>query len=249
MMRFKDKVVIVTGGAMGIGKAICESFAREGAKVVIGDINEVGQAVSDELNSQGLDTFFVSVDVAKEVQVKSLIEATVNKYGKLDIMCANAGVTKFGLPLDHEEKDIDYLLDVNVKGVFFSDKYAVEQMLKQGHGGIIINSGSIGSFTGRALTPFYTATKGAVKLLTQSFAKAYSSDGIRVNAVCPGGIETEMISKLIQNDEHRARVVADHPIGRLGTPQEAANIFMFLASEESSYMIGHTLIVDGGFLA
>ncbi len=251
-MRFRDKVVIVTGGAMGIGAAACESFAKEGAKLVIADINEAGQGLSDRLSSAGLDTMFIKTDVTREYQVIDLINKTVEKHGRLDIMCANAGIMLPQLPNEWTESDADQTLAVNVKGVLFCDKYAVEQMLKQEKindvRGVIVNTGSTASFVARPNNQLYIASKGAVKTLTQSYALGYATEGIRINCFCPGGIITPLMEEVIKarGEEVRAYLATLHPIGRTGTPQEAANAMLFLASEESSFITGACLSVDGG---
>ncbi len=250
-MRFVDKVVIVTGGAHGIGEADVVSFVQEGARVVIADIDEVaGEGLSDRLNSEGFDTLFVRADVTDEDQIIDLINKTVDKYGKLDVMVANAGISgPYGLPAEQSEKDLDQIYNINIKGVYLSNKHAINQMLKQGTPGSIVNMGSIESFIARPNTAPYNATKGAVKLLTQSIALAYAPNGIRCNSVCPGVILTPLVERLTQSAEHRQRMIDLHPLGRLGTPQEVAKAVLFLASDDSSFITGSCLTVDGGYCA
>ncbi len=246
MARFQDKVVVVTGGAMGIGEAACEAFAKQGAKVVIADCNDLGQGVSDRLNAQGFDTIYVETDVTKEEQVINLVNKTVEKYKKIDVMCANAGIGHYATPIDHTGDDFDRILDVNLKGAFYCNKYAAIEMLKQGKGAIV-NTASIGSYTGRPSQAAYCASKGGIKLLTQTMSRAYCAQGIRVNAVAPGVILTPLIEFLTQTPEHRQQMVDLHPIGRLGTPMEVANAMVFLASDEASFVTGAILPVDGGY--
>ncbi len=250
MKRFVDKVVIVTGGASGIGEAACISFAQEGAKVVVADINsDKGQKVSDEINAQGFNSVFFNCDVTKEAQVISLVDSTVNKFGRLDIMVANAGISMYKPPIDCTEEDLDNLYSINTKGVFFCDKHAVIQMLKQESRGTIVNTGSMCSVINRANTLPYNASKGAVKQITQTFALAYSAEGIRTNAVCPATIMTPILKQILQDPEHINRSLGMHPIGRHGEPQEAADAILYLASEQSSFITGHLLMVDGGYTA
>ncbi len=249
MNRFQDKVVIVTGGAMGIGEATCESFAKEGAKVVIADINEMGKEVSDKLNSLGYDTMFVKTNVASEDEVKNLVNSTVSKYGKLDVMCANAGISPYKATIDHDKDDLEHIFSINTYGAYYCDKYAVMQMQKQGTPGAIVNTASMFSLVGRANSAGYAASKGAVKIITKSFALAHAAEGIRCNAVCPGVIETPLMKIVLQSPEHKQMAIDLHPIGRLGQAQEVANAILFLASDEASFITGTTIFVDGGYTA
>ncbi len=249
--RFAEKVVMVTGGAHGLGEADVISFANEGAKVVIADIDEeAGQSLADRLNADGFETLFVKTDVTKEDQVISLVAKTVEKFGKLDVLVANAGIGgTYAAPIDQTEEDLDLIYNVNIKGVFLTNKHAVKQMIKQGTPAAIVNMGSIESILARANTCPYNATKGAVKLMTQSFARAYAPNNIRFNAVCPGVILTPLVEKLTQSPEHRQMMIDLHPLGRLGDPQDVANAVLFLASEESAFITGSCLMVDGGHCA
>ncbi|PAQ15446.1 short-chain dehydrogenase [Bacillaceae bacterium SAOS 7] len=246
-MRFENKVAIVTGGASGIGEATVKAFVKEGAKVVIADYADAGQLVSDRLNDEGFDTFFIKVDVSNEEQVKTLIEKTVDKYGKLDIMFANAGIADeadiHGIDLDKWKRTID----INLTGVYLSDKYAIEQMRKQGHGGVIVNTGSIHSIAGKEGVTAYAASKGGVKLLTQTLGATYAKEGIRVNAIGPGYIDTPLIA--MAQGELRDELVSLHPMGRLGKPEEIAKAVLFLASDDASFVSGTLLVVDGGYTA
>ncbi|MDP1420161.1 SDR family oxidoreductase [Peribacillus simplex] len=236
-MRLENKVAIVTGGASGIGASTAQLFAEEGAKVVIADFADHGQAVSEELNGKGYDTLFVKTDVTNENDIKNMIEETVNKYGKLDIKFANAGIARDG----------NIHVDINLSGVFLSDKYAIEQMQKQSTGGAIVNTGSIHSHAGKPGVTAYSAAKGGVKLLTQTLGSTYAKDGIRVNAVCPGYIDTPLIAQA--QGEIRQGLIDLHPIGRLGRAEEVAKAVLFLASDDASFVTGTSLIVDGGYTA
>lgn len=246
-MRFQNKVAIVTGGASGIGEATVRQFVAEGAKVVIADFSDRGASVSEELNKQGYDTFFVKTNVADEASIKAMVEATVAQYGQLDILFANAGIGAEGATHELSVQDWQRMIDINLTGVFLSDKYAIDQMLKQGTGGAIVNCGSIHSHVARGTIPAYSAAKGGVKLLTQSTAIAYAQKGIRVNAICPGYIDTPLLAG--SSEEARQYLVNLHPMGRLGKPEEIAKSVLFLASDDASFVTGTTLTVDGGYTA
>lgn len=244
MMRFKDKVVIVTGGASGIGEASVRAFAREGAKVVIADFADHGQALADELGAG--KALFIKIDVTDSEAVQAMIAQTVAQFGRLDVMFANAGIAADG-PIDElEESAWQRTIDINLGGVYLCDKYAIQQFLKQG-GGVIVNCGSIHSHVGKRGVTAYAAAKGGVKLLTQTLGIEYGAKGIRVNAVCPGYIDTPLLSHI--PDDAKEKLVALHPMGRLGRAEEVANAVLFLASDEASFVTGSSLMVDGGYTA
>lgn len=244
MMRFKDKVVIVTGGASGIGEASVRAFAREGAKVVIADFADHGQALADELGAD--KALFIKTDVTNSEAVQAMITQTVTKFGRLDVMFANAGIAADG-PIDElEESAWQRTIDINLGGVYLCDKYAIQQFLKQG-GGVIVNCGSIHSHVGKRGVTAYAAAKGGVKLLTQTLGIDYGAKGIRVNAVCPGYIDTPLLSHI--PDDAKEKLVVLHPMGRLGRAEEVANAVLFLASDEASFVTGSSLMVDGGYTA
>ncbi len=244
MMRFKDKVVIVTGGASGIGEASVRAFAREGAKVVIADFADHGQALADELGAD--KALFIKIDVTDSEAVQAMITQTVAQFGRLDVMFANAGIAADG-PIDElEESAWQRTIDINLGGVYLCDKYAIQQFLKQG-GGVIVNCGSIHSHVGKRGVTAYAAAKGGVKLLTQTLGIEYGAKGIRVNAVCPGYIDTPLLSHI--PDDAKEKLVALHPMGRLGREEEVANAVLFLASDEASFVTGSSLMVDGGYTA
>ncbi|MGQ5718225.1 SDR family NAD(P)-dependent oxidoreductase [Pseudochrobactrum asaccharolyticum] len=243
-MRFKDKVVIVTGGASGIGEASVRAFAREGAKVVIADFADHGQALADELGAD--KALFIKIDVRDSEAVQAMIAQTVAQFGRLDVMFANAGIAADG-PIDElEESAWQHTIDINLGGVYLCDKYAIQQFLKQG-GGVIVNCGSIHSHVGKRGVTAYAAAKGGVKLLTQTLGIEYGAKGIRVNAVCPGYIDTPLLSHI--PDDAKEKLVALHPMGRLGRAEEVANAVLFLASDEASFVTGSSLMVDGGYTA
>lgn len=246
-MSFNNKVVIVTGGASGIGLATVTSFCKKGAKVVIADLNEKGQAVSDDLNKQGFVTSYFQIDVRNEQENKALIQHTVDTFSGLDIVFANAGIAADApidqLPLDRWQK----IIDINLTSVYLLDKYAIEYWLAQNKQGVIVNCGSIHSWVGKKGVTAYSAAKGGVKLLTQTLAIDYAAKGIRINAVCPGYIDTPLLSAAdAQQKETLAKL---HPIGRLGKPEEVANVVLFLASDEASFVNGAAILVDGGYTA
>ncbi|QHT63784.1 SDR family oxidoreductase [Paenibacillus lycopersici] len=246
-MRLQAKVAIVTGGASGIGEATVRLFAQEGAKVVIADFSDRGQEVAETLNAEGFDALFVKTDVTNEEQVRRMVEQTVSRYGQLDILFANAGIAK-DAPADRLESDAwQRTIDINLTGVFLCDKYAIKQMLTQENGGTIVNCGSIHSHVGKAGVTAYAAAKGGVKLLTQSIGADYAAKGIRVNAICPGYIDTPLIGQV--PDTVKQHLVGLHPMGRLGRPEEVAKAVLFLASDDASFVTGTTLIVDGGYTA
>jgi len=246
-MKLENKIAIVTGGASGIGEASVRLFAEEGAKVVIADFSERGKDLSDELNAKGHDTLFIKTDVTNEEDVKHMVSETVSHYGKLDILYANAGVADDAPAHELTYEKWKRTIDINLSGVFLSDKYAIEQFLKQGNGGVIVNAGSIHSHVSLPNPTAYSAAKGGVKLLTQNLCTAYAKEGIRVNAVCPGYIDTPLLSKVDpKTKEYLANL---HPQGRLGKPEEIAKAVLFLASDDSSFVNGTSLLVDGGYTA
>ncbi|SNT69232.1 SDR family NAD(P)-dependent oxidoreductase [Psychrobacter sp. LV10R520-6] len=245
--RFKNKTVIVTGGASGIGESTVIEFAKEGANVVISDISTTGEKLSKKLNADGYETVFIKADVSNEDEVEHLVDSTVEKYGQLDVFFANAGIAIFSLIHETDYSDWKKIIDINLNGVFLCNKYAITQMLKQENGGAIVNADSIHGFVGRKTLGAYGATKGGVKLLTQTASAEYSSRGIRINNVNPGYIETPLLKDL--STEEKQELVALHPIGRLGRPEEVAKTVLFLASDDASFITGASLLVDGGYTA
>ena len=245
-MRFQDKVVIVTGGASGIGETTARQFADEGAHVVIADFSERGQAVADAIAKDGPRTLFVRTDVADSASVRNMVQRTVEAFGRIDVLFANAGIAH-DAPIDQlDEASWTRTLDINLTGIYLCDKYVIEQMLAQG-GGVIVNCGSIHSHVGKAGVTAYAAAKGGVKLLTQTLAIDYGARGIRVNAVCPGYIDTPLLKEIPA--EAKAELASLHPMGRLGRPEEVARTVLFLASDDASFVTGASLLVDGGYTA
>ncbi len=247
-MKLQDKVAIVTGGASGIGEATVCDFVREGAKVVIADLSEAGEKLSQSLNDEGFATAFVRVDVSDEAQVRDLVALAASRFGRLDILVANAGIGNLRMPAAEMPLERwDRMLAVNLTGVFLSNKHAIVQMQRQGGGGVVVNVASMMGHIGAAGLADYNAAKGGVVNLTRSLGIAYASEGIRVNAVCPGFIDTPILAQA--TEEGRQSIAAVHPIGRLGRAEEIASAIRFLASDDASFIAGANLLVDGGYTA
>lgn len=248
---FKDKVALVTGAGSGIGQVTAMAFAKQGAKVVVSDINaEAGEETVAKIRDAGGTATFVATDVSNENQVKNLITRAVSEYGQLDFAFNNAGLTQNSQPLAEQPSDTyDKLFDVSVRGVWLSMRAEIDQMLKQGHGRIV-NMGSMSAVNGIAGLTTYTATKHAVLGLTRGAALDYAKQGIRINAVGPGAIDTPMIERFIElagTDKVMEPIRAAHPIGRTGRPEEVAEAVLWLCSDASSFVLGQILMVDGGY--
>ena len=252
-MRLKDKVAIVTGAARGIGRASATLFAKEGAKVTVADNRaDLGQETVRLIEDAGGQARFVLTDVADEGQVKALVEGTVAKWGKLDILFNNAGIVLVKFLEDTTEAEWDRLMGVNLKSIFLAVKYAVSHMRRQG-GGVILNTASTGSFVGQFKTPAYIASKGAVMLLTKSLALDYGADNIRVNCLCPGITDTPMLREHIEASGDPETVIRERtarvPLGRFLAPEDLARAALYLVSDESEGVTGAAHLVDGGILA
>lgn len=247
-MSFKDKVVVITGGASGIGAATAESFCKEGAKVVVADLSDAGTTFVEKLNQQGFQAAFFKIDVTDIEQNRALIQFAITNFGGLDIVFANAGVASDTGPADQTSFEAWKLcMDVNLNAVFTLDKLAIEYWLEKDQPGVIVNCGSIHSWVGKPGLSGYSATKGAVKLLTQTLAIDYAAKGIRVNAVSPGYIDTPFLSKVPK--DVMEEIIKLHPIGRLGRAEEVADAVLFLASDKATFINGVSLLVDGGYVA
>ena len=251
-MRLDGKVAVITGGGSGMGKIASELFASEGAKVVLTDVNdESGEAAAAGIVASGGDAAYVHADVSKESEAEAMVRAAVERFGGLHILYNNAGVM---LPDDGsvdttDERIWDITLGVNVKGVAFGCKFGVPAMIASG-GGSIINVASFVAWLGAATSQTaYTASKGAVLAMTREIAVEYARKGVRCNALCPGPIETPLLMQLLSDEQKKQRRFVHIPMGRLGQAEELAKAALFLASDDSSYMTGASLIVDGGITA
>jgi meso-butanediol dehydrogenase/(S,S)-butanediol dehydrogenase/diacetyl reductase len=252
-MRLKGKAAVVTGAGRGIGRAIAESFAREGAQVVVSDVLvDEGRAVVEGMMAGGGETVFVAADVGRRADNERLIDACLERFGRLDILVCNAGVNLPKLITESEDMEIERLLDINVMGLIFASRYAIPIMLEQGGGAILFTASKTGLVAQRD-SPVYCASKGAAVMLAKALALDYATEGIRVNALCPGIIDTPMVRDFANAmpDPEAAwnEYSLAQPIGRLGTPQECADAAVWLASDEASFITGVALPVDGGFTA
>jgi glucose 1-dehydrogenase len=248
-MRFADQVVIVTGGAQGIGRACVEAFAAEGAAVVIADIDaEGGEKTADAIKAQGGRAKFIQTDVGDAGQAQRLVDQTLKGFGRLDVLINNAGIIKTAEFLEIGEADFDAVLRVNLKGVFLVGQAAARAMVRQGRGAIV-NMSSANAVVAIANQVPYVTSKGAVNQLTKVMALALADKGVRVNAIGPGSILTDLL-KVVMNDEAaRRRILSRTPMGRCGEPAEVAKIALFLASDDASYLTGQCIYPDGGRLA
>ncbi len=252
MKRLQDKVSIVTGAARGIGKSIAELFAREGSTVVVADTEQSGAEVAGKLEKQYGKASFVRTDVSKTEDVQNLVNATLERYGKIDVLINNAGISG-GMDNGIEIEDDLWrkVIDINLTGVHLCSKLAGAEMIKR-RSGSIVNMSSMLGIIGSPYSTAYHATKGGVRTYTKAMAIVLAPHGVRVNSIHPGYIDTEMVRKVFEDlgdPEARKNAESQHPLGRLGTPEEVAYAALFLACDESSFVTGTELIVDGGFTA
>jgi NAD(P)-dependent dehydrogenase (short-subunit alcohol dehydrogenase family) len=250
--RLLGKSAVVTGAAAGIGRATAELFAREGARLVLADINTDGlSALRDSLGDVTGDVAVVTADVSKPEDVRRMIDVAVERYGRLDIAVANAGIIPLASVVEATLDDWDEVMAIDGRGMFMTCKYAIEQMMTSGGGSIVCLS-SISGVAGQPRQSTYGPAKFVASGLTKHLAVEWASRGIRVNAVAPGTINTERVQRLPEEPggpEYLEAVKAAHPMGRLGEPSEVAKAILFLASDEASFITGAILPVDGGFLA
>lgn len=244
------KVALVTGGGSGIGRAACVIFAREGAKVVVADVNVAGgEETACIVKNAGGDAIFVKTDVSKAADAQALVQRTVEAYGRLDCAFNNAGVGEIeGRTHLYPEEKWDWVININLKGVWLCMKYEIAQMLKGG-GGAIVNNSSAAGLIGTVFHPVYSASKHGVIGLTKSVALQYAKNGIRVNAVCPGAVRTPMVEGVIsKNPKYETANLAAEPVGRMARPEEIAEAVVWLCSDAASFVIGHAMSVDGGMV-
>ncbi len=255
-MLLANKVAIVTGGAQGIGRATVERLAREGAKIVVADVNdEEGNKVVAAVKASGNDAIFRSADISERLDVYNLVAAARDAFGKIDILVNNAGTLDDQPFLELEEAEFDRVMRTNVKGAFLISQAVAKQMVRQCMAdekcppGAIVNVTSVNARFGQPDHLAYAVSKGGLEQLTRSMALALAPHGIRVNAVGPGTVETEMVAHVYQDDVSREQALSRTPLGRFGTPAEIAAVIVWLASKEASYLTGTTIWADGGRLS
>ena len=248
--RFAGKSVLVTGAGSGIGRATALAFASEGARLIVADVNEPdGLATVAAAQERGTEAEFVRADVSRSGDCAAMVERALARFGRLDVAFNNAGINLSVAPIaEVKESDWDRILAVNLTGVYLCMKHEIPAM-KRGGGGAIVNTASVGGLIGTAGVTAYCATKHGVVGLTKSAALDHIKDGIRINAVCPGGTRTAMLSEWFKHPEVERAALAGTPIGRMADPIEIARAVLFLASDESSFMVGHALVADGGLTA
>ena len=250
-MKLIDKVALITGGNSGIGKATAILFAKEGARVCLTGRNETRcKKVIEEINEGGGQAIYVIADVRSSDECQKTVETTMKAFGQLDILFNNAGVYFPNNAVDCSEEEWNLTIDINLKGTFLMSKFVLPHMVAQ-KSGVIINNGSGWGIVGGNEAVSYCASKGGVVLLTKAMAIDHATQGIRVNCLCPGDVETPMLDEDARMrgmtwEEYHEQAVAQRPMGRIGTPEEIAKAALFLASDDSSFMTGATLIIDGG---
>ncbi len=250
MPRLENKVAIITGGGSGIGAATARLFGTEGCRVAVVDKRrDAAEVTTQAICESGGMAIAVQADVTQSRDVQAMVDATIQAYGRFDILFNNAGIGVQGDVVDMPEDVWDRVVDLNLTGVFLGCKYAIPKMAEQG-GGSIINTASIMGLVGGSLSTVYPATKGGVVLLTRNAALDYAKSNIRVNCVCPGHIETPLLQRLFDDEpDKKKELLRNYPIGRLGQPNEIAEGVLFLASDEASFVTGTTLVIDGGYTA
>jgi NAD(P)-dependent dehydrogenase (short-subunit alcohol dehydrogenase family) len=251
-MRLENKVALITGAGSGIGRETALLFSREGARIVVVDVNDpAGQAVMEELRAAGGEAVYVHADVSKVPDAEAMIRTAEESFGRLDVLFNNAGIShpKDDDAVTTEEAVWDLTMNVNLKGVFLGCKFGIPALRRAG-GGSIINTASFVAILGAATPQLaYTASKGGVLALTRELATIHARENIRVNALCPGPLRTELLMKYLDTEEKRQRRLVHIPMGRFGEAHEIAKAALFLASDESSFMTGATFLVDGGITA
>src|SRR5215208_1778988 len=257
MAEFSGKVAIVSGGARGIGRAAARKLAGEGASVVIcSDREEQVEETVAALREEGLEVRGVRADVTSSADMKKLMDLTIETYGGVDVLVNSAGVQRYGTVVETEEEVWDKVLDVNLKGIYLSSRYAIPEMRKRG-GGAIVNLSSVQAFASQTGVAAYTASKGGINALTRAMALDHASENIRVNAVCPASVDTPMLrwaADLFRGEDKSVEETVAawgrmHPVGRVAKPEEVAEVIAFLASDRASFVTGGDYKVDGGMLA
>jgi NAD(P)-dependent dehydrogenase (short-subunit alcohol dehydrogenase family) len=245
-----QKVAIVTGGSSGIGRATALALAKERVKVTVAARRaKEGEETVQLIKDAGSEGIFVKTDVANEDDIRSLVAKSAKTYGRLDYAFNNAGIEEMMTPLADQTSEIfDQIMNVNVKGVWLSMKYEIPEMIRNG-GGAIVNMSSVAGVMGFPQMPIYIASKHAVLGLTKSAALEYAKSGIRINAVAPGGVETDMAKRVGGDHQFLETLTSMHPIGRIANPEEIANAVVWLLSDKASFVLGHTLLVDGGMIS
>lgn len=247
----QNKIALVTGGTSGIGRDTAVLFAKAGAKVVVAGRREAeGKETIDMVRAAGGEGIFVQTDVSRTGDVQSLVQETVEKFGRLDVAFNNAGIEGNWLPIvEQPEEDWDRTIDINLKGTWLCLKHEIKQMLKQGAGGAIVNMASVAGLMGAAGAATYVASKHGVMGLTKSAALEYARSDIRINVVCPAVIETPMGNRIFGEGPMHDFALGLHPIGRFGKPMEIAEAVVWMCSDRASFMTGQSLVLDGGLLA
>lgn len=253
MGRAEGRTAIVTGGSSGIGRAICLKLAGEGANVVVADVRseplENGAPTHEKIQSEGGDSIFIETDVSDEESVQDMVYQAAERFGKIDILVNNAGVHHSASVTDESEEGWDEIMNVNLKGCFLCSKHVLEHMEAEDIDGDVVNIGSIAGLVGYGESAAYCASKGGIVELTREMALDYGGDGININAVDPGVIKTAMTEDLREDEETRQFMEQNTIAPRLGEPEDIANAVLFLASDESDFILGENLVVDGGWTA
>ena len=246
-MKFKDKVAIITGSTKGIGEACAHEFAKEGAKVVVtGRSVDLGAKVVADIKTNGSEALFVRCDIGQKSQIDGLIKATVDYYGTIDIVVNNAGVNHSADFFEITEEDWDWVMSVDLKGTFFVSQAAARVMVEQGKQGAIVNVSSVMAQLALANQIPYCAAKGGVNQLTKALALSLADKGIQVNCCAPGPVLTELMQRVVHNEEKHKQLMDRLPIGRIATCEEIARVIVFLASKEAEFLVGQTIYPDGG---
>ncbi len=250
-MRLQNRVALVTGAGSGIGQAVAVRLAEEGAGIAVADINAVGgKETVRQIKDNGGEALFLQADVARVADCEQVVQETVNALGQLNILVNNAAIMLEKTAVDTTEAEWDRLIAVNLKGTFFCAKYAILQFRQQGTGGAIVNMASVNSFFAEGGIAAYCASKGGIAQLTRALAMDHSREGIRINGVCPGWIETPMNANFFATGPHiREQAARLHAIGRIGQPREVADAVLYLVSDAAGFITGSMLTIDGGFSA